>query len=87
MLQFFICFSFKNAKVNLSPLINDYLGVPVVKIDKANLSSDDIVVVIPSYDFEWVVEELMGRYKDISRENMIPFEDFMQTGKIIDPYF
>lgn len=73
--------------IDRTPLINDYLGVPVVKIDKANLSSDDIVVVIPSYDFEWVVEELMGRYKDISRENMIPFEDFMQTGKIIDPYF
>lgn len=73
--------------IDRNPLMKDFLGVPMVSIDDANLDKESFIIVVPSYDFEWIFKNLKKRYGFLQDERIVSIEAFMKTGKIIDPTF
>lgn len=73
--------------IDRNPLMKDFLGVPMVSIDDAKLDENSFVIIVPSYDFEWISKNLRKKYKSLQEDRIVSIEAFMKTGDIIDPTF
>lgn len=73
--------------IDRNPLMKDFLGVPMVSIDEAKLDKDSFIIVVPSYDFDWISKNLRKKYEFLQEDNITSIEAFMKTGEIIDPTF
>lgn len=69
------------------PRIERYDDIPVVTIDKAILNQDSVIIVIPTYDMEQIVNKIKKEHPSVVERNIYKFEDFIKTGKIIDSSF
>ena len=73
--------------IDRNPLMKDFLGVPMVSLDDAKLDKESFIIVVPSYDFEWISKNLRKKYDFLQEENIVSIEAFMKTGDIVDPTF
>lgn len=56
-------------------------GVPIHTIPNANVNANTVIIVIPTYDFEKIADELKEVHPDVLEENIVKFEDFVGEGK------
>lgn len=69
------------------PRADVYGDVQIVTVDQAVLNENSVIVVVPTYDFELIVEKIKNSHPYVCDDNIIKFDDFIGTGKIIDPEF
>ena len=72
--------------IDRSPKEDNYRGIKITSINKAHLDDNSVVIVVPTYDFARIKKDLMERHRHLNVKNIIRFEDFMKTGRLIEPY-
>lgn len=70
--------------IDKKPKIAMYENVPVVTLDQAKINEDSVIVVIPTYDLETIIEDIKKANGHIADENIIDFDAFIDTGRILD---
>ncbi len=73
--------------IDTRPKIDRYMDIPVVTLDQARLNKDSLIVIVPMYDLDDIVESIKDMYGYISNEQIISFDNFVDEGKIIDEKF
>lgn len=73
--------------IDRNPTYSDFLGVPMVSLDDAKLDEDSYIIVVPSYDLNWISRNLRDKYEFLQDDHIVSIEEFMKTGDIIDPTF
>lgn len=73
--------------IDKTPKIDMYKNIPVVTLHRAKIDSESVIVVIPTYDLEDIIMNIKAIYPDVTDKNIVSFEDFIKTGKIIDADF
>lgn len=68
--------------IDIQPKCKFFDGVALHTIDCANVNKNTFIVVIPTYDFENIVQEIKSIHTDVLVENIVKFEDFVGTGKV-----
>ena len=64
---------------------NDFFdNVPIVTLDKAVLKESDVIVIIPSYDYKQIVENIRKEHSYLTEKNLVTFEDFIKTGRLYE---
>lgn len=76
-----------NQFIDMKPKLEIYDEIPVMTLDKAKIDSESVIVVIPKYDLEDIIMNIKATYPDVTDNNIVSFEDFIKTGKIIDVNF
>lgn len=67
--------------IDRQPQCESYEGVSIRTIPYADVHADTVILVIPTYDFEKIVEEIRETHPEIPRRNILKFEDFVGEGK------
>lgn len=63
------------------PRIDEYEDIPVMSLNKAKLDSKSIIVIVPTYDFEEITENIKRVYCFINDNQMISIEKFINLKK------
>ncbi|MCM1100968.1 MAG: glycosyltransferase [Acetatifactor muris] len=67
--------------IDRQPQCASFEGVPLHTLPNAVINADTFIIVIPTYDFEKIVEEIKEMHPAILEENIVKFEDFVGEGK------
>lgn len=67
--------------IDRQPPCESFETIPIYKISDANINTDTVVIVIPTYDFENIVSRLLEIQPSIRKENIVKFEDFVSKGR------
>lgn len=69
--------------IDQNPIYNKHLDIPVVTIkDKKNIENC-IVVIVPMYDFETIVDDIC-RNVNLKNSEIMSFEDFCKLGSLVN---
>lgn len=69
--------------IDRQPQCENFEGVPIHTISNASVSKNTVIIVIPTYDFEKIAEEIRNVHPSIPAENILKFEDFVGEGKVM----
>ena len=70
-----------------NPLQEEFEGTPIFSLDCLELDTNCLIVVVPTYDFDIIRDNLLRTNKDLKAENILRFEDFVNMGRKIEPCF
>lgn len=73
--------------IDTQPRQDKYDNISVVSVENAIINEETVIVVIPTYDFERIVENIKKYHGQIMNKNIIRFEDFLKTGRMLDAEF
>lgn len=68
--------------IDRQPKCENYEGVLLCTIDNAKVDEDTIIIVIPTYDFTKIVDEIRKVHPSVLEKNIIKFEDFVGEGEL-----
>lgn len=71
--------------IDLSPRQEFYDQIPVVRLKESKADKDTTIIVVPTYDYEKIVDKLVKHY--IFQPKVIGLEEFLVQGKVIDENF
>ncbi len=66
--------------IDKQPQRKSFEGVPICTISDACVNTDTVILVIPTYDFEKIAEEIRETHPDVSEEHILKFEEFVGEG-------
>ena len=73
--------------IDRNPRRSFYEGVPITKIEDAQLGEGSVIIVVPTYDFDIIVKDITDEHPALKIGNIIRFGEFIEKGKVIDPEF